>query len=89
MSSCLKGQNVRAAEFVLMITKFFQHKINLFRTSEDSLLWLKLDKTLFENDQDLYLCCVYIQPAGNSYYTHYDCDLFECLEQDLELANWP
>ena len=30
------------------------------------------------------MCCAYIPPAGNSYYTHYECDLFECLESDLE-----
>ena len=67
-----------------MIKKYIQYKISLVRTTEDSLVWLKLDKSLFENDQDLYLCCAYIPPAGNSYYTHYDCDLFECLESDLE-----
>ena len=48
----------------IMIKKSFQHKINLVRTTEDSLVWLKLDKTLFKNDQDLYLCCAYIPPAG-------------------------
>ena len=46
---------------------------------------VKLDKCLFENEQDLYLCCAYIPPAGNSFYTHYDCDFFKCLESHLEM----
>ena len=68
----------------ILIKKCIKHKISFVKTTEGSLVWLKLDNPLFKNEQGLYLCCAYISPAGTPYYTHYDCDLFERLESDLE-----
>ena len=32
-----------------------------------------------------YVCCAYVQPEGRQYYQFYDCDLYDILENELEL----
>ena len=48
--------------------------------SENSL-WIKLDKSVFSFDQDIYICAVYIPPVTS---THYNSDYVE-LENEITL----
>ena len=81
----LKRSKCRGGGICILIKKRLEQKVSLIKQSEDSLIWLKLDSSLFTDGTHMYLCCAYIPPEGNKYYNYYDCDLFDLLESDLEL----
>ena len=81
----LKRTKCRGGGICILIKKWLELKVKLVKQIEDSLIWLKLDRSFFSESSDIYLCCAYIPPEGNQYYQHYDCDLFDILENDLEL----
>ena len=43
----------------------------------------KLQSDLFNFDEDVYICNVYIPPSGSKVLNSQDVDIFECLEQGL------
>ena len=49
----------------------------------DTVIWLKLDKCLFQNLVDIYLACVYIPPSSSTFYQTYDCDIFADIENQI------
>ena len=50
------------------------------------MMWLKLSKTVFPFEKNVYLCFIYIPPSNSTYTIRTGCDkqLFEKLEQDIE-----
>ena len=48
-------------------------------TSSENRLWLKLDKTFFSFEKDLYICACYIRPVNSVYYD----DDFSKLEDEI------
>ena len=49
----------------------------------DIVIWLKLDKCLFQSLVDIYLACVYIPPSSSTFYQTYDCDIFADIENQI------
>jgi hypothetical protein len=46
----------------------------------DTLLWVKIEDVF---DSDLYICFSYIPHENNVFYSHYESDIFGCLENDI------
>ena len=83
-SIVVQRKKCKGGGICVLIRNSLKQKISMVKLTEDSLVWLKFDKSMFTNDRDLFICCAYIPPEGNSFYTHYDCDLFDKLESDIE-----
>ena len=49
----------------------------------DTVIWLKLDKCLFQSLVDIYLAYVYIPPSSSTFYQTYDCDIFADIENQI------
>ncbi|XP_071177865.1 uncharacterized protein [Mytilus edulis] len=56
--------------------KFLEHATNDF-------IWLKLDRTFFGFQEDLYICFVYNPPENSSYYRKLDYNILEMIENDI------
>lgn len=57
--------------------------ISLHKKSDDNVIWLRLDKTLFpgiDTEKDLYLCACYVTPTASNVQTS---DVFAKLTADL------
>ncbi|CAG2241908.1 unnamed protein product [Mytilus edulis] len=56
--------------------KFLEHATNDF-------IWLKLDRTFFGFQEDLYICFVYNPPENSSYYRKLNYNILEMIENDI------
>ena len=69
---------------VLFYKKCLSQYIEIIKECADSMIWFKFDKSLMLNNQDLYMCTVYIPPDRNMYYRKYNCDVFDILQEQIE-----
>jgi hypothetical protein len=37
------------------------------------------------DDKNLYMCAIYIPPDKNVFYREYECDIFDVLQEEIEL----
>ena len=37
------------------------------------------------DDKNLYMCAIYIPPDKNVFYRKYECDIFDVLQEEIEL----
>ena len=58
--------------------------INIEKVTADSLLLIRINKTLFDSDSDILLCCAYVPPDGSFFYRKYGLDIFNELLSDFE-----
>ena len=49
------------------------------------MIWFKLDKCIMSDDKNLYMCAVYIPTEKNVFYRKYECDIFDVLQEEIEL----
>ena len=57
--------------------------ISKISTSHSDIMWLKLDRSYFGLDQDIYMCMAYIIPETSPHRD--DFDIFEELNKDIEI----
>lgn len=51
----------------------------------DSIVWLNIKQGILTKDKSVYIACIYIPPVKSKYYKLYDCDLYNELENSIEL----
>ena len=61
----------------------FSGQIKIIEKIQCGIMWIKLQSDLFNFDEDVYICNVYIPPSGSKVLNSQDVDIFECLEQGL------
>ena len=61
----------------------FSDQIKIIEKIQCGIMWIKLQSDLFNFDEDVYICNVYIPPSGSKVLNSQDVDIFECLEQSL------
>ena len=63
------------------ITVYFKHhlsqKISLIKRNTKGNLWFMLDKSVFDNVTDRYLCVCYIPPESSNVYRNRSSELFQ------------
>ena len=60
-----------------------ENGIKIVKNHYDSIIWLKLDHTFFNIDEDVYICAAYIWGDNSPVYNTLNVDLFEILENDI------
>ncbi|VDI04207.1 Hypothetical predicted protein [Mytilus galloprovincialis] len=69
---------------VLLYNKSLQKHIEILKVSHDTVIWVKVDKTLFfDKSNDVYICFVYVPHENNIFYDKYDVDIYDCLTEDI------
>ena len=57
--------------------------ISIVRNHHDTIVWLKLDRSFFKIENDIYLACCYIWCENSPAYNCVDVDLFSVLQTDI------
>ena len=82
-----KSPNARKGRLSGGISLYFRDyltdKITVVEQNQNGIMWIKIRQELFEHNQDVYLCNVYIPPSCSKLRKKDDFDFFETLEQGI------
>ena len=67
----------------LFYKECLQDGIDICEIDNKGIIWIKLCKTYFGFENDLYICFVYIPPCNSVYYQSHEEGFFEVIEQKL------
>ncbi|CAG2230968.1 unnamed protein product [Mytilus edulis] len=70
---------------VILIKKCFSTVIDIETCILDSIVWLNIKQGILTKNKSVYIACIYIPPVKSKYYKLYDCDLYNELENSIEL----
>ena len=57
--------------------------IRKFKSTNNDCMWLKLSKTFFNLDYDIYVCCCYLPPSNSKVVVQANVDLHQILQQEI------
>jgi hypothetical protein len=63
------------------------NKVHFAKSYEDSILWIKLDKEIFDFSEDVLLCLCYNIPAGSSRQLFVNENIFDKIVEDILFFN--
>ena len=66
----------------VVIKNIIKKGVKILPITHSEFLWIKLDKTFFKLDSDIFLCFVYISPVSSSFNGKND-DIFELIENNI------
>ena len=83
-----KAPNTTRGRYSGGISIYFKSKLNGKITIVDKhqigIVWLKICKSVFHFDEDVYICCTYIPPRESSILTQGNINIFDLIEHDIE-----
>lgn len=83
-----KAFNTRKGRFSGGITIYYKqylHKyVNVVETHQNGIVWLELSKSLFDSNENVYLCCTYMPPYNSTVIDTNSFDFFEEIESGIE-----
>ena len=68
---------------ILLVNPKIRAGVKFLPSKSSEIQWLKLSKTFFGFQNDLYVCFVYIAPANSSYVVRTNIDILSLLEKDI------
>lgn len=68
---------------ILMINKNIKQVVSLLKNSNSEIKWLKVCKTFFGLNKDIYVCFVYLPPSNSSYAIRHNLDIMDTLCSDV------
>ena len=68
---------------IIYIKEDIYRGVKLVKNELDCIVWLKLDKFYFGQNDDIYLGIAYIVPENSPIHALYNTDLFQTLEEDI------
>ncbi len=83
----LKTAKRNSGGIIALINNRINDSITLVKSHSEGIMWFKLSKEKSENQEDLFICCVYISPQGSSRHALNDDDLYDVLYDDILLYN--
>ena len=83
--NCRPSNKKQSGGLATFVKKEILSGVKVMDKSHSDIVWLKLDRTFFRLQYDLYICFVYISPKNSSYTIRTNCDkhIFEKLEGDI------
>ena len=64
---------------------YLKDKLEIVEKNSTGLLWIKLTSELFSFNEDVFICSVYIPPAGSKIFNALDVNLWDEIEKGIEL----
>ena len=74
--------NYFCKELVFINNKLSQH-IEITENNDEDILWLRVNRKVFPDNNDMYICCTYISPKSSSRYTPDDTCKLDILNSDV------
>jgi hypothetical protein len=72
---------------LIYVSDKLSNKVHFAKSYEDSILWIKLDKELFDFSEDVLLCLCYNIPAGSSRQLFVNENIFDKIVEDILFFN--
>ena len=83
-----KSPNTNKGRFSGGITVYFKSEINnkvsIVENSQCGIIWIKICKTIYNFEDDIYLCGAYIPPYNSKVLRQSGIDMFEIIETGIE-----
>lgn len=57
--------------------------LKFFPARNNDYIWIKLDKTFFNRNHDIYICAAYIPPPNSTYTKRLEENILDCIETDI------
>lgn len=70
---------------IVFYKKWLNPFITFVKSCVDCMIWFKVDKSILCDNTDLYICSIYMPPYKNVYYRKYDIDVFDNLQEHIEM----
>ena len=68
---------------VIYVANYLQPKVSLLKMKDDRLIWVTIDKSVFNVDTDVFLCLAYTVPTGSAREVFYNCTTFDSIAEDM------
>ncbi|MEW8546452.1 MAG: reverse transcriptase family protein, partial [Candidatus Thiodiazotropha sp.] len=68
---------------VIYVKSELKNGVKIVKNIHDTIIWLKLEKSFFDQPEDFYICGAYIWGEDSPAFNLYNIDLFEVLEDDI------
>ena len=68
---------------IIYIKDDIRQGVRLVNNEIDCVVWLKLDKTYFSIEEDIYICIPYVAPGNSPIHGLYNVDIFNSIEDDV------
>ena len=68
---------------VVYVRDYVSRGVKIISNRFDTLIWLKLEKSFFDIDDDIYLCGTYLWPDESPAAKYYNVNLFDVLQEDI------
>ena len=83
-----RGVNARNNRYygglIIYVKNDIRKGVKFLEHLNEDYVWLKMDKTFFGLDRDLYLCMLYIPPVSSTYYQKREHDTLSFIESDIQ-----
>ena len=70
---------------LILVKKSVQKGVKFVRDFKGDVIWIKLEKSFFGFEKDVYFCFAYAPPSNSSYLKNNDLDILEKVEEDISL----
>ncbi len=57
--------------------------VEKIKSKNDDAMWIKLKKSFFNLEYDIYVCCCYLPPANSKILSKNNCDVHEILQREI------
>ena len=80
-----KHKNAKRASggIVMYYKQHLKDGIQVVKNHFNTVIWIKLDKTFFHIDKDIYICSVYLWGEDSPAYNNTSVDLFDMIQNDV------
>ena len=78
-----KGAKRNSGGIIVYIRDSLCKHVEFIKKTEDCILWLKIDKSLFDAECDILLCLAYNTPQGSSREVFYSQSIFDIICTDM------
>ena len=69
----------------LFMREQISNGVHIINSDSNGFMWVKLCKSFFNLETDIYVCVTYIPPSDSVYFKNHDTDFFEQLEQGVRI----
>ena len=79
----ISGNNRHFGGSMLCIKNHVRNGVKIVEKFCGDIVWVKLDKTFFSLEKDLFVCFAYVPPSDSPYVKNLDVDILEKIEEGL------
>ena len=81
----LVREKCNGGDVVVFYKIWLKKFIEFIECCVDCMIWFKIDKDIMFDNKNLYICAINMPPDKNVYYRKYEHDVFDVLQEKIEM----